>query len=263
MPPLTPEQIRGLITIGVAQKAFPRFLFKYRMDGPHTESIFTHNELRFSNPHLFNDPYDCNTPINIHTPLEDIRTWLRNVGVDAALVNRFAEELRHNPNFMKEATEHALSELGICCFSTNETSILQWSHYSDYHKGICIKFDITHSPEFFFNPVIVAYRQVMPHYNHFTMQEKLVDHLIRPKSAEWSYESEIRIVKTAQYMAQNGGNRNFRFHDNSMREVIFGAKTPEDIKEKYQRLCADNNKAHVQFFEMRLDDGPHYKLIKV
>ena len=28
----------------------------------------------------------------------------------------------------------------ICCFSTDEKSILMWSHYADYHKGICLRF---------------------------------------------------------------------------------------------------------------------------
>ena len=32
-------------------------------------------------------------------------------------------------------------DIGICCFSFNPKSILMWSHYTNNHKGVCLKFD--------------------------------------------------------------------------------------------------------------------------
>lgn len=257
---LTTEQI---IKIGVEAKSFPKYLFKYRADNQYTERIITDNELFFCNPREFNDPYDCNTPININTPLNEIKNWLQSVGIDQANIDKYAKHIQTNPTLMKDATEKALDKTGVCCFSTMDDSILQWSHYSDYHRGVCLKFDITADSDLFYIPIIVSYRKVMQHYNHFTQNKKIVEYLIQPKFHEWSYESEIRIVKPEPLMQANENNRTFKFKDIALKEVIFGCKTSENIKEKYRQLCANNNKGHVQFFEMQLDSGVHYKLNKV
>ncbi len=253
---------KQLIQIGVDAKSYPQNIFKYRSDNDKTERIITDNELWFSNPLLFNDPYDCNTPINTTTSLSDIKAWLTKVGVAPAYIDDLADKLKSNPNLMNQETEKGMEELGVCCFSTMDDSILQWSHYSDYHIGICLKFDITEDPHFFLIPVIVAYRKVMQHYNHFTQSKNIVDYLIRPKFHEWSYESEIRIVKTAQNIRDNSGNRAFKFNENALKEVIFGTKTPDAIITKYKQLCANNNKGHVQFYKMELGAGVHYELLK-
>ncbi len=255
--------IKDLIEIGVKAKSYPQYLFKYRADNSFTEKIITDNEMWFSNPLEFNDPYDCNTPINTNTSLNDIKIWLKSVGIFPAHINQLANDLKKNPNLMKDSTEKALSESGVCCFSTMDDSILQWSHYSNYHTGVCLKFDILEDPEFFNTPIIVSYRKIMQHYNHFTQSNKIVEYVIQPKFSDWAYESEIRVVKPETLMKKNNGNRAFKFKDSALKEVIFGTKTPNSVKTKYKQLCANNNKAHVQFYEMELDNGVHYKLNKV
>jgi len=251
-----------LIKLGVTQKAYPRQIYKYRVENDEkTERIITANELWFSNPLLFNDPFDCNTPIDIHTSIEEIKKWLISAGVANQNIDNLADKLKRTPDYMKLATENAISNLGVCCFSTIDDNILQWSHYSNYHKGICLQFDISEDTEFFMIPVIVAYRKVMQHYNHFCHSDKIIEYLIKPKFSEWSYESEIRIVKPAEII-KNNGNRLFNFKDNALKEVIFGIKTPDGIIEKYKKLCCDNNKKHVRFFKMELGIDTHYQLIK-
>lgn len=252
-----------LIKIGVNHKAYPQFLYKYRSDGDNTEKIITDNELWFCNPKIFNDPYDCNTPINPNTPLADIKKWLNSVGIAPGHIGNLAQKLQQNPNLMEQETNNALSKTGVCCFSTLYDSILQWSHYSDYHKGICLKFDILEDPDFFEIPVIVSYRKVMQHYNHFIQSNKIVEYLIQPKFDAWSYESEVRVVKPQTLIDQNGGNRAFKYKDACLKEVIFGVATSQTVKDKYKNLCVNNNKGHVQFFEMELDIGVHYKLNKI
>ena len=252
-----------IMKIGVTQNAYPQFLFKYRSENANTNRIITDNELWFSNPLEFNDPYDCNTPIDSKSSLTDIKEWLKSVGIEPQSINVLAGKLHKNPNLMREETLNAMSYSGICCFSTLDDSILQWSHYSDYHKGICLKFDITEDPEYFTIPVIVSYRQVMQHYNHFCHSKSIIEYLIKPKFHDWSYESEVRIVKTAQAIKGNGGKRTFKFKDSALKEVIFGTKTPDDIIANYKQLCLNHNKAHVRFYKMQLGTGTHYQLNKV
>jgi len=252
------EMLRKAIEL----KAYPQYLFKYRKDNDNTERIITQNQLWFSNPLDFNDPFDCNIPITGTSTLEEIKDWLKSIGTAPSEIEAYSHLLKTNPNLMKQKTEAALREIGVCCFSTMHDNILQWSHYSDYHKGICLKFDIKEDPDTFTIPIIVAYRKVMQHYNHFIHSKNIVDYLIKPKYFEWAYESEIRIVKIHSMIQKNKGLRAFRFNDLALKEIIFGVKTPENIKQKYRQLCAANNKSHVQFSEMRLDSGHHYNMIK-
>lgn len=259
MSTMTTEQ---LIQIGVDTRSYPQNIFKYRSDNDKTERIITDNELWFSNPLLFNDPYDCNTPINTTTSLSDIKNWLTKVGVESGYIDVLADKLKNNPNFMKQETEKEMGELGVCCFSTMDDCILQWSHYSDYHKGICLKFDITEDPLFFSIPVISAYRKVMQHYNHFTQSKNIVEYLIKPKFQGWSYESEIRIVKISQNIRDNLGNRAFKFKDKALKAIIFGTKTSDKVITKYRQLCANSNKGHVQFYKIELGTSVHYELLK-
>lgn len=252
---------KEFMTIGVNQQSFPQYLFKYRADNSNTKKILTKNELWFCNPLEFNDPYDCNTPINTTTTLEDIKKWLLSIGVFNDNIDFWATQLKNNPNILSESTKNAVSEFGICCFSTLEDSILQWSHYSDYHKGVCFKFDITVDPDFFMFPLIVSYRNVMQHYNHLVHSKNIIDYLIRPKFSMWSYESEIRIIKSKDAIANNG-SRAFKFKNDALKEIIFGTNASNTLIAKYKKLCKLHGKSHVKFYKMELANGFHYGLTK-
>jgi hypothetical protein len=251
-----------LLTSAMKQQAFPEFLYKFRSDSDFTENIITKNELWFSDPLIFNDPYDCNTPVTQNTTINEIENWLKSLGVDPVLAKDVAARLKANPNYMKVKTAEAMHNLGVCCFSSQCDNILQWSHYADYHKGICLKFEIEKDLTFFQIPVIVTYRKLMQHYNHFVHSANIVNYLIRNKYIEWGYESEIRIVKTKDAIENNGDNRSFKYKDMALKEIIFGFKTPDTIITKYKNLCKNNNKGHVTFAKMDLGTGAHYELIK-
>jgi len=152
--------------------------------------------------------------------------------------------------------------MGICCFSSIEDNILLWSHYANYHKGVCFKFDIKEDTEFFVTPVTVNYRQMIPHYN-VSLREDTIEYLIRPKYAEWSYESEVRVVKAVQNIRKNGGKRVFKYKDPALKEIIFGMKTSLKDIDEYKKLCHENRKTSVLFSQMKLDaESPHYRLKK-
>lgn len=250
-----------LILKGVEDKAYPRMLYKYRIENPNTQKIITHNQLWFSNPSLFNDPYDCNTPILASTSLTDFQDWFKSVGLGAVMS---LDEAHKRATDLKEAikknVKDAIDKFYICCFSTLDNSILQWSHYANYHKGICFGFDLTCDPDFFAFPVIVAYRQVMQHYNHFWGSDKIIEYIIKPKFHDWSYESEVRVVKGPENSVINPNGKGHTFNDTALTEVIFGASTPQVIIDQYKNLCANHNKSHVTFYKMQLGGGTHYEL---
>jgi hypothetical protein len=78
---------------------------------------------------------------------------------------------------------------------------------------------------------------------------------------ELSYESEIRIVKQRTDKTIEEGQI-FEYKNEALKEIIFGVKTPPEIIEKYQKLCAEHNKKHVLFYKMELGTGVHYQLVK-
>lgn len=249
-----------MIIVGVNQNVYPQFLNKYRANSPFTKKIITDNELFFCNPLEFNDPYDCNTPISKSTPIPDIKKWLAKVGIFPEDIDHLAGVFQSNPTLMETETKKVLASTGICCFSTLEDSILQWSHYSDYHRGMCFKFDITEDPEFFFLPLIVHYKSLMQHYNHLIHNKKIVEYLIQAKFSDWSYESEVRVVKYPDTVTANKG-RLFKFKSKALSEIIFGTNTSQSIIDEYMDLCKQH-KPHVKFYRMKLSSGLHYGLEK-
>lgn len=247
--------------MGVKQKSFPRYLFKFRACNDNTKRVFLNNELWFSNPLDFNDPFDCNIPIDSTFSNAQVEEWLRDsCGItDNIAIDKLIQALQKNPNVAVEQVKKAMQETGMCCFSADEYSILQWSHYANYHKGICLKFDITNDPAFFDNIQVVCYRNMMPHYNHITQHDKIVEYLIKPKFYQWSYENEVRIVKPKPLMDLNKNNRAFKFKEGTLVEMIFGANTTADDLNTYKDLCKKRN---IPISKMELSTGATYGLEK-
>lgn len=218
-------QVKCLLDL-IKQRLRPRYLYKYKALKEYTNSIIANNELYFNSPANFNDPYDCNIPIdNTSSDAIDSRD----------LASSFEEfnkaELRNNPDYVPTVIKEHINANGICCFSKLYDSILMWSHYADYHKGICLKFDVTKDPSFFLTLLPVTYSQLLPHYNnHFCNGEEPVLQILQTKFADWSYEQEIRIVKEKNEILGNKNSTNpriFKFKNEALIEIIFGTNTSE------------------------------------
>lgn len=77
---------------------------------------------------------------------------------------------------------------GLICFSNNWKSPVQWAHYADKHKGLCLGFDID---------VVRTGLMEVEYVNERIQHEgqvdrRLVDRLFRTKHAHWAYEEEHR-----------------------------------------------------------------------
>jgi len=51
---------------------------------------------------------------------------------DKVVEDNFKSELR-------EVAYNTLEKKGICCFSEDKYNVLMWSHYSDKHRGFCLR----------------------------------------------------------------------------------------------------------------------------
>ena len=245
-----------------------QYLYKYRSIDKNTKRIITDNELYFSSPADFNDPYDCNIPIEKNSSEENIRKhMLRNISESSEEeLDRDVKRIKEDPNFLHEIIKKYLNDFcGICCFSKLYDSILMWSHYADYHKGICLKFDITKDPDLFSINLPVHYSRKLPVFDLFSCQDKIFNKLIQPKFMAWKYESEVRIFKGKKDLENNKltNQRIFKFKNEALQEIIFGTNASEKDIKIIKKLCEKSDKNHVKFSKMQLKQEKLYGLEKV
>jgi hypothetical protein len=209
-----------LVRYSVNQGELPRYLYKYRQLENFTDQIFTNSQLWFSTPPALNDPFDCQITIDTNNTPQEIANFLR-LNAPSMPINQviyFSEQWSQNPSgwkqMVRETVQGGINEKGVCCFAGHNDSILMWSHYTDSHKGICLKFDVLADTDFFSVPIIVKYRKDYPDYNHVRDNSKLIEHLMQTKSNVWHYEDEVRVLKFS-FGA-------YAFKKEALTEVCFG-----------------------------------------
>ncbi|MBA1155019.1 DUF2971 domain-containing protein [Microvirga mediterraneensis] len=118
---------------------------------------------------------------------------------------------------------------GLLCFSRDWKNPVQWSHYADRHRGLCLGFDV---PDDVLTPVI--YKAQLPKPDMAVLKglgEPATEHIkqiLSTKFRHWRYENEVRCflkiededeVKAGLYFAP--------FSDDlRLREVIVGHSSP-------------------------------------
>ena len=117
---------------------------------------------------------------------------------------------------MKEAKHAAHEYTGLICFSANWKNPVQWAHYADKHKGLCLGFNIddSHLEE-------VDYVEERVQHNNL-MDEDLVFRLLRTKYVHWKYEEEYRVL--IELEDQGGYYANFE-GNMTLKRVIVGANS--------------------------------------
>lgn len=73
---------------------------------------------------------------NPNLTVDEVKRVARNV---------LRENNPRNPEWIayhiKVQREYSATQFGILSCSTRNDSILMWSHYSNYHRGVCIRFN--------------------------------------------------------------------------------------------------------------------------
>jgi hypothetical protein len=119
------------------------------------------------------------------------------------------------------------SRAGFLCFSEQWDSVLQWSHYADRHKGICLGFDVSNIDTKFGR---VEYRaDKLPFPGTSQLDEQFMWKILRTKFDGWQYEKEWRVFTQLQEGVWNeSAGRRLYFADFAdelvLREVILGAE---------------------------------------
>jgi hypothetical protein len=230
------ENLPALVKLGIIQKQIPQYLFKYRTLES-LEKILQNNSLWFSNPQDFNDPFDCQIVVEGNHSEKELKELIKRT-VHAPItdleVAQLAKEVATIPGKCEEILNTSITNFmarnGVCCFAGNESNLLMWSHYSNSHKGVCLKFDALKDPAFFTFLFPVNYQSEYPNYNHLGDGHDILRSLILTKSDHWQYEQEQRILKPNEVGLH-------QFKKPALVEIIFGCRCSEEDIKKYIELA--------------------------
>ena len=223
-------------------------LFKYRARNKYTDAIFTTGCLHYSHPTAFNDPYDSLILMDIskphYSPFQDSKGNIN-------LIN-WADEL------IRLGYQSVFDNIEIGCFSMDGCQMQMWSHYANYHKGICLEFDeellmdndmrsfaVNYTPEQYMYPASAP--------NEFSEEQLKVFYT---KHQSWAYEKEVRII----HRTVEGSNGNYPFNKKALTGIYFGSNCSNRTVFHYMKLCFENGFEHVKFYMMELANQGHYEL---
>lgn len=237
-----------------------------KLDGNYTYNNLINHISRFSKRSAFNDPFDSYvdilnpTPNELYKTLTDINTNVSISFRDTHIQNgaftihgyEYMDRLRNN-------ITNTLDRIGIYCLTSKSTNMVMWSHYANEHKGICIEY----KP----NTITawkVQYSDVYPTLNlmdwvgnNITNNDIIT--AINTKLNDWSYEYEYRRILTnnkgLDLVNENDSGKNFQYYTGQIQSIIFGVKTPFNIKHKiinelpynteFKQVIMENNRLKI------------------
>lgn len=140
--------------------------------------------------------------------------------------------------------------LGLICFSRSYKSPVQWAHYADKHKGVCLGFDVEISR---CTPVEYVQERLdfigLAASAEVPMVEVLMT-LWRTKFSHWSYEDEVRLMLPLSEFPVDGS---FHFHSMGdslkLRQIIIGCES--DFTRDQVRGALGEQASDVEVFKVR------------
>lgn len=124
----------------------------------------------------------------------------------------------NNRGFLQEIWQGKQRKL-ICCFSTDYTHTLLWSHYADSHQGCCIEVVVTSK----LKPYNVTYSPDIPDAQKCDLTD-----ILTHKSLYWNYEKEVRFIKDEKSAT---GNKTHPYLTVKINKVLLGYKMRKtDVK---------------------------------
>jgi len=164
-----------------------------------------------------------------HYGLENIRHRRLKIARLAELNDPF-EFLARADSIAQRAALRATKEeqsrkIGLLCFSQSWSNPVQWSHYADRHRGLCLGFDISDA-----DAQPVTYRKTPIRFDLAKYQsdnlyaQEFANSMISSKFSDWSYEKEVRLYVRLDPKTKKDGLYFYEF-SNELRlsEVIVGA----------------------------------------
>lgn len=290
-----PENIEDMdlkSAILLLEKHIPTSLYKYRGFSTYSKDNFKDNTMWFNSSDQMNDPYDSGLTVNVKSYTDSLipemefekheealyelaRTSEFNDSQLQEILNNFEEikigALKKLEEEIKTRQDRMVKESRkktfISCFSEVNDSMLMWSHYTENHKGFCLKYNFKNTNNVGFDRKIlhrlypVLYRKKLFDMSKYLMaaREKGQEmnrtatiYAAMCKSLDWEYEKEWRIIDFPPNQ-----NEGFIMPFYEAEAVYLGANM--DAQHKFEIIEIAIQKK-IDVYQMRLKDD-EFKLI--
>lgn len=230
----------------------PDYLYKYQELSAYSLAALINSSIWLAKPETFNDPFDCPLTLNRNMHEEIINYAVANM--------EHANLEGQQPEFFQAVKERALGEtkelfdnfrenifkitqnLGICSLSAIPDHLLMWSHYANYHRGFCVKYDCREGTILRKHALKVQYEDSFPSISLADMVPPNYFEKFGPwwltKATCWSYEKEWRIILSEK------GNMSY-IVPSAIVSVIFGVRMPESDQAMINHAL--RNEKNIQF----------------
>ena len=277
----------GFIDLGPAKKL--RFawyfghdtLYKFRsFSGDSRKWVLDtikNSRIYFPHPPAFNDPFDV-SPVVMHGGdpydpeyLREIQTEEARMHKAAGLKGRALDQRRKREGVsihdLPKAAEADLrrqlrEDVRVLCLTANRLHPLQWSHYADSHRGLCLHFRCR--PGAFGLARQVRYRKKRyPLRIPLRRQssDRIMDRMVFNKADFWSYESEYRIIASKSGKAEPNLKKGYMHFDPSLLVgITFGLQMPKKDRSALMAHARRHNPS-IQFWEV-VEDRYDFALIE-
>lgn len=228
-----------------------RFLYKFRSLDPsnttsveHMRDIVVRSRFWLSSPLDFNDPFDMSAQIIVdgtgkekRQRIDDILkrqgvAWVERQKTMASILCKPDTELHR----IAETTyRQSLGRVGVYSFGGDPRSILMWSHYSFFHQGFCLQFEVAKDPKTFCQAITVTYSDDYPVIKWTTAVNAGIKAVIETKHRRWKYERETRIIileSSRQYLP---------FDPQVLRGIIIGCRAEPETIQQLRQLLAERS----------------------
>lgn len=138
----------------------------------------------------------------------------------------------HFARFLLRERRSAMNKLwGLLCFSGSYANPVQWAHYADCHRGMCLGFDVPSD-----RLLKIEYVKQRASFEEFQealklREEEFLMHMLSKKYEHWAYEEEYRLLHRFKKKTKGGELCFTDFsEDLELREVLLGARFDGDRK---------------------------------
>lgn len=231
----------------------PETIYKYQKIDDYSLSNLKNAQIFFNAPKKFNDPFEGAVASQVsfgEGEYQKILTHYRE-----KFSQKFLQKTTSSKQGICKTLECSLNKKkeewskkrGCWCSSKTNKNILMWSHYGDYHEGMCLAFETSLLPQELKEKIrVVNYVQEPPKFCPLCLIGgcECSDTLepLYTKFTDWAYEEEVRVFH------QNSGG--FCDYVNALKAVYFGARANEaNIKSVREILHQNKN---IKYFKGEL-----------
>lgn len=230
------------------------FIYKYRSDSDFTLDELFHSYIFFSGRDHLNDPFDCFPALLKSNPKSDnVRRFIVNELTQSfpmlkgkhfqEIVQNTINGLTSGDSYLRHVNsliDQLSNQIGISCFTTLPDNLMMWSHYANFHRGVCLKFDISRDSLFFDDISEVKYTDKFKPKEVDLERGKEVENfrnLFLTKSEAWKSEKELRLIRVK--------SGKYPIKPNALVAIIFGIK----ITDKFRRDIINSTQKNYPYLE--------------